>query len=61
VFGLERDQTLYVMHLASLQQVVGTTSMHFVVLAPIQQPFFHSLEPPTPKVAHIGLNLSKRS
>jgi len=43
VFGLEGDQALYVMHLASLQQDVGTTFVHSVVLAPIQQPSLHIL------------------
>ncbi len=61
MFGLERDQTLYVMCLASLQQDVGITCVHYVVFAPIQQPSLHSLEPLVPKVARIGLNLSKHS
>jgi hypothetical protein len=61
VFGLEGDQTLYVMHLFTLQQNVGNV-VHSLVTPSINQPLLHSLEPHAHKVVNkLGLNLNRPS
>jgi hypothetical protein len=61
VFGLEGDQTLYVVRLSTLQHNVGNV-VHSLVIPSISQPPLHLLEPPIPKVAcKLGLNLNRPS
>jgi hypothetical protein len=51
MFGLEGDQTLYVMHLSTLQKTISTM-VHSMGTPSINQPSLHSMEPPIPKVVH---------
>jgi hypothetical protein len=48
MFGLKGDQTLYVMHLSTLQKTYSTM-VHSMVTPSINQPSLHSMEPPIPK------------